>query len=69
MSDISGDQFCNAIIHGELTIEGQPLWMHTTSANDSHPATISCWIKYLDLSPDARYNPVLRLLMVKPEVP
>ena len=68
MSDISGDQFCNAIIHGELTSDGQPLWMHTTAANSTHPATISCWIKYLDSSPSARYNPVLRLLMTKREI-
>ena len=68
MSDISGDQFCNAIIHGELTSDGQPLRMHTTSANSTHPAIISCWIKYLDSSSTARYNPVLRLLMTKREI-
>ena len=65
--NISGEEFCNAIIHGQLNSDGKPLRMHKTIANETHPAIISCWVKRLDLSSHARYNPVLRLLISKRE--
>ena len=34
----SDDEFCNAIINGELTSDGQPLHMHTAFANETDPA-------------------------------
>ena len=60
----TGDEFCNAIIHGELTSDGQPF--HTAYANETHPAIISCWIKRLNTSQlpvNHMHNPLLALFL------
>ena len=70
MLNISDDEFCNAIIHGELTSDGQPLHMHVAYANETDPAIIPCWIKRLNssqLPANHKHNPVLALLMTNYE--
>ena len=67
-TNISGDEFCNAIIHGELDNNGKPHDIHTAYANEMVPAIISCWIKKLNLSQlpaNHRHNPALALLITK----
>lgn len=65
---ISGEQFCNAFIYGQLNSYGQPLNFHVTEANELDPAIIQCSVDIIDsVPPDTldNYNAALRIIPVK----